>query len=104
MKLLDDYFALQTQIYEHFGYQEEWRIFPLDDSRELFWRIIEDRSVHFSDDEEGVDEPEYSEEIYTYRHLPNWVYRADDYTMIVCNTQCDGNILLRVFDNAKERP
>lgn len=34
MKLLDDYFALQQQIFDHFGYREGWRVIPLDDARE----------------------------------------------------------------------
>jgi hypothetical protein len=36
MKLLTQYFALQKQIYEYFGYTEDWKTIPLDDSTEYY--------------------------------------------------------------------
>ena len=46
----------------------------------------------------------YEDQIYTQRFLPKWVYRAEDYTMISVDTQCDGNKFLAIFDNTKELP
>lgn len=105
MKLLDDYFALQRQIYEHFGYVEDWVVIPLEDSTEYFWRVTEEGEVQYSEDETFEDEDKlYSNEIYTQRHLPKHIYRADDCTMICVDTHCDGNHFLQIFDNTKERP
>lgn len=44
----------------------------------------------------------YSNEIYTQRFLPKWVYRGKDYTMICVDTHTDGNKFLQIFDNSKE--
>lgn len=108
MKLLDDYFELQAKIFEHFGYQENWRVLPLDDARIYYWRLDGEGpgTVKFSETEEelGSDGDYYENEIYTQRHLPKWVYRADGYTLVVVDTHTDGNQLLQVFDNALERP
>lgn len=111
MDLLDKYFEIQAEIYKHFGYQEDWVVIPLDDCREYFWHLTGEGhgdEVKYAKEEEnlfeGTVEDGYSNEIYTQRHLPKWVYRTDDYTMICVDTHCDGNKFLQIFDNAKERP
>jgi hypothetical protein len=62
--------------------------------------------VKFAETIEALDDWEageyYSNEIYTQRFLPKWVYRTDDYTMICVDTHVDGNKFLQIFDNAKE--
>jgi hypothetical protein len=45
----------------------------------------------------------YQNDIYTNRFLPKWVYRGPEYTMIVVDTHTDGNQLLQVFANDKEK-
>ena len=108
MKTLDDYFELQRQIFEHFGYTQDWRVLPLDDARGYYWRLDGEGpgTVTFAETEEKLasDGDYYENEIYTQRHLPRWVYRAADYTLVVVDTHTDGNQLLQVFDNAMERP
>lgn len=44
----------------------------------------------------------YSNEIYTQRFLPKWVYRTPEVTMICVDTHCDGNQFLQLFDSTKE--
>ena len=109
MKQLDDYFALQKQIYDYFGYFEDWRVIPLEDNREHFWRLDGEGpgTVRFAETEALLDDEEmnyYEDDIYTQRHLQKWVYRGKDFTMVCVDTHTDGNQFLRVFDNAKERP
>ena len=110
MKLLDDYFALRNQVFEYFGYVEDWRVLPLDDARHFYWRLDGEGPglVTFAETEAGLDDTDeadaYENEIYTQRHLPKWVYRGAEYTMIVVDTHTDGNQLLQIFANAKERP
>lgn len=111
MQLLDQYLELQKQIFEYFGYVEDWRAIPIDDAREYFWHLTGEGSgdeVKFAKEEEnlfdGTDTDGYSNEIYTQRFLPKWVYRGKDYTMICVDTHTDGNKFLQIFDNTKERP
>lgn len=109
MKLLDEYLALQKQIHDYFGYVEDWRVIPIEDSRKYFWRIYGGISgeVRYADTEKLLDDPGmnyYEAEIYTQCFLPKWIYRGDEYTMICVDTHTDGNKFLMIFGNAKERP
>ena len=106
--MLDNYLALQKQIHDYFGYVEDWRVIPLDDGRAYFWRLYEEEgSVRFASTAKLLDDPDeeyYENEIYTQRHLPKWVYRTEDFTLICVDTRTDGNQFLQIFDNAKEKP
>jgi len=109
MELLKKYFKLQEEIYDYFGYKEGWVVIPINNSTEYYWSIIGHEkcgSVRFSESEtELLDEIEmdyYENEIYTLWHLPKWVYRGEDYTMICVDTHTDGNKFLQIFDNKKE--
>lgn len=109
MQLLKNYFDLQKQLYEYFGYEENWRVFPIDDATAYYWRLEGEGpgTVYFADTVEDLEDKDdrgnyYSSEIYTQRHLEKWVYRGKDYTMIVVDTQTDGNKFLSIFDNSKE--
>lgn len=109
MKLLTEYFELQKKVYEHFGYKEDWVVIPIDDGREYFWRLREEGlggTVCFAYTEKELKDEDgqyYESEIYTQRHLPKWIYRADGFTMVCVYTHTDGNRFLQVFDNDKER-
>jgi hypothetical protein len=108
MQLLDEYLNLQAKIYEYFGYIENWRVIPLDDSREYNWRIVgeeNDGAVQYWEPDVQFSEEEgnyYEDDIYTQCHLKQWVYRGEEYTMICCDPHVDGNKFLRIFDNKKE--
>lgn len=109
MKLLDDYVAAKAQIFAYFGYEEDWRAIPLEDTRDFYWRLYGTGpgNVRFAAEEVLLDDPGesyYEDEIYTQRFLPKWVYRGPEFTMVCCDTNTDGNKFLRIFDNAKERP
>lgn len=104
MVLLDQYMGLQKQIYEYFGYVEDWRVIPINDSREYFWNLDESTGrVLFWEKPEDLDSGEHYENfIYQQRFLTKWVYRAEEYTMIVVDTHTDGNKFLQIFANALE--
>jgi hypothetical protein len=109
MKLLDDYFELQRKIFDYFGYVEGWRVLPIDDARCHYWRLEGEGPgyVRFADSEDELTSESgnyYEHEIYTQWHLSQWVYRASGYTLVVVDTNTDGNQLLQVFDNSLERP
>lgn len=108
MQLLNDYNQKRQELFDYFGYVEDWVAIPVDDATMYYWRLTgEGRGdeVYFADTLEELDLESgnfYSNEIYTQRFLPKWVYRGADYTMIVVDTHTDGNKFLQIFDNAKE--
>lgn len=123
MKILDDYLKLQKEIYEYFGYVEDWCVFPIDDRRDQFWTENGDE-VYYSPRKDVIEElvkvdefgysldwekiPEemqnfvYSDDIYPNRFLPTAEYRGKDFSMILVNTNTDGNKFLAIYDNKKE--
>ena len=108
MELLDRYNALRAEVFAYFGYVEAWRMIPIDDARDYFWKLDgeDPGAVKFADTEAELASESgqyYENAIYTNRHLPKWVYRGADYTMIVVDTRTDGNKFLQVFSNANER-
>lgn len=105
---IDNYFDARQKIFEHVGYQERWRDFPLDDAREYFWAIT-DHQVKFSLKREALtywlahdDYGEYGNEVYEDEISNNGVYRGIELTAIVADTNTDGNIFLKLFYNTNE--
>lgn len=106
----DKYFELQENLFEHCGYHEQWRIFPMVDERESIWQVQGGEGsggeIHWGDSEEQLLDKEegdfYSGEIYTQRHHNKWVFRGEKYTLALVDTHCDGNIYLLILDNEKE--
>lgn len=109
MKSLDTYLKLQQEIYDYFGYKEEWHIFPIDDNRGRYWQLEGTEfsgTISYADKLEGLNNESleyYQGRIYNYGHLPKWVYRGKEYTLIVVDTGCDFNVLLMIFSNDKEK-
>ena len=108
MQLLNDYLQKQQELFDYFGYVENWKAIPVDNATMYYWHLNgegHDGEVLFADTKEELFSGEgnyYSNEIYTQRHLEKWVYRGADYTMIVVDTHTDGNKFLQIFDNKKE--
>ncbi len=115
MESLDKYIELQKELFNYFGYFESWKVLPIDDAREYYWHLTGEGygdEVIFSEQEndkdggnllDGTMDDVYKCSIYTQRHLRKWVYRGPEYTMIVVDTHTDGNKLLQIFANSKER-
>ena len=108
MELLQEYFKLQKEIYEYFGYVEDWVVIPLNDGTDWHWHLSGEGSGNFlryASDEDALNDPDmnyYEGAVYTQKFLPKWVYRTDLYTMVCVDTKCDGNKFLMVLDNSKE--
>lgn len=105
MQLLDAYFEARQKVFDYFGYNEDWRVIPLQDYTDTFW-CIEDGTLYWADDEKtllALPGDHYSAPIWTYRHLPKHVYEGEEFTMAVIDTQTDGNKFLAVLDNSKKR-
>lgn len=110
MRVIDEYFAVRQKIFDHVGYVEDWRILPIESLVENYWRLYGEGpgKVRFAESEEDLDdlgEDNYCEyQIYTQRHLPKWVYRGTEITLVVTDTHTDGNQFLSLFSNQMERP
>ena len=104
MNIFDEYFKLLQEVYNYFGFKEDWTILPLDDRREYDWKIIDDEEVRYGNKNDIINNTgEYcSDEIYKQRFYKKWVYRGENHTMIMVDTHVDGNRFLAIFDNSKE--
>jgi hypothetical protein len=105
MKLLDEYYALREKIYEYFGYEESWQVFPIMDHRRFFWLLL-DHKIVFCEEKisEENEDKQYSALFYSHiSEKHHKIYQTENYTMICIDTQCDGNIFLAIFDNSKEQ-
>lgn len=111
MEQLDRFNTVRQEIFDYFGYVEDWVTIPIDDRREMYWQLNQrdtgDGEVLYFDERLTNEIVEggahYSNKIYTQRFLPKWVYRGEDYTMICVDTRVDGNKYLAIFSNNKEQ-
>ena len=98
---LNRYFTLQQEIYDYFGYQDDWVVISIDDNAincEWGLHLESDGGGKVTWKDKGGDI--YSNLIYTQRFLPKWVYEGPEYTMVVVDTETDGNKFLQIFDNS----
>lgn len=109
LEKIEQYFKLEKEIHDYFGYVEDWVTIPLADERDMYWHLIErghGGEIIYCDKpltKEILDSGEmYSGTIYTQRFLPKWVYRGEALTLVSVDTQTDGNKFLFILDNAKE--
>ena len=100
MELFEQYDNVKQQIFDYFGYVEDWRVLPLVFDTGYFWYLTgseQDGWIVFAGTVEQL-----KNEIYTQRHLAKWFYRGEDYTMICVDKHCDGNQYLQILSNDKE--
>lgn len=100
MKLLKQYFEIENEIYEYFGFVQQWTIFPLSDETAHYWFVDNDKCYYnlepFS--EENIEDGRHSSGVV----MKKGILAKDDYTMIAIDTLCDGNRYLGIFDNEKQ--
>lgn len=104
MNLFDEYFKLQQEIYDYFGFEEDWVVLPIDDRRRYDWRIIDGKRIQYGKKYDIINDTGeyYEDEIYKQRFYKKWVYREKNYTMIMVDTHTDRNRALAIFNNSKE--
>lgn len=105
--LLNEYQALERKIFEHFGYEEGWSVFPLADHRGQWWYIERDEVIfqhasHLHTLENVAAGKFCKSEIHSSRHIKSAVMRTERHTMICVDTCTDGNKFLAIFDNEYE--
>lgn len=101
MDIIDKFNESRDQIYEYFGFKEDWVVFPIDDKRGYFWKVIDD-VVRFAKTKEQFESAgDYSEnEILKHRFYPQSIYVGKDLTMMIVDTHVDGQRYFQIFDNA----
>jgi hypothetical protein len=108
MKILSKYFELQKEIFDYFGYKEDWVVIPLDDRRDVWWKLGKSMwgdGIGYAKTKKELVEKSgnyYEDEIYTQCFLPKYVYRGKKYTMVCVDTHTDGNKFLAIYDNKKK--
>ena len=101
-ELFDSHQQARKMIFEYFGYNEDWVVYPMEDSREYYWYAYDQDEVVFCDKPDTEPGDHYAHEIYHQRFLPKAVYEGKEFTMIVVDTHTDGNKFLQIFDNSKK--
>lgn len=111
MQLLDIYLQAKQEIYAYFGYEPEWKVYPLYDNRQYFWALNGKSEVVFAENKENIlwhDEaceyvyPDGCEDFYSESIIGEKIYVGKDYTMICMDTLTDGNKFLSIFTNSKQ--
>lgn len=105
MKQLDAYKKSLESVYNYFGFEEDWAVFPIDDRRKYYWKINA-HEVNFYDSVKAYEEQDgnhsYTDELLYHSHYPKAIYDGKDYTAILVNTHVDGNKFLAIYDNSKQ--
>lgn len=114
MNLVETIHAAEKALFEHVGYEHDWRIFPVVDHTDMYWavdrgadswcRSSKDKAAleYWINNENGDYREEdgdkvYESSIYTYRHLKKWVFRGPEFTLVLEDTHCDLNVWLACY-------
>jgi hypothetical protein len=103
MSLIEDYNTALEKIYEHVGFVEDWVVYPIDDSTDKYWYIMNNDCFKMADTKDNLNTDEcYLIDIYTQRFYDKHIYRGQDYTMIFGTQNVDGMKYFYILDNTKE--
>jgi hypothetical protein len=96
----------QEDIFDYFGHQETARTYPLDEQVDNFW-TLKDGVLRLSESESGLND---EDDCWEYTLLPEHLtcekkntYIRDEYSMLLCDTKCNGNFVLCVLKNSNQR-
>ena len=104
MKALDIFNEKLEEIYNYFGFVEDWIVFPITDRRDMYWKIT-DGKVMYAEKKEKVgceDLKYFSDELLNHRFYPKSIYEGKEFTMIIVDTHTDGNKFFAIYDNTKK--
>lgn len=105
MELLDKYKESLKAIHEYFNFEEDWCVYPIDDRREMYWFTVESSIIQFKklEDYTNLSDEIYTDTIWRYSGYPQ-ILKGPNYSMILINTQTDGNVFWAIYCNDKEVP
>lgn len=103
MSIIDIYFGAEKKIYDFFKNQPDFCVCPLDDFRNYYWMIIDDRIIfnekEFSLEDFQSDGGSFCDGTIS---LNQDLYFIDNYVLIHMNADQDGIGYLGVFDKSLE--
>lgn len=105
MNLMTSYNESLKAIFDHVGFTLDYRVFPIEDITEYYWKIQGEEVRYFETLEaykEGDESKEYSGSIFGHRFYPKSVYEGKDYTLIFLDTHCDSNRFFAIFSNDRK--
>jgi hypothetical protein len=105
MDVIDNYNDALQSLYDAVGFVEDWAVLPIDDRTDMFWHVDEvDNCVRYAESMEVLDSDGdyYENQIYKQRFYNKWIYRGEKLTMIMVDTNIDGNRFFAFYDNDKE--
>lgn len=105
--LIKAYEDAKQAIYEHVGLEEDYVVCPIDDRTDSWWSLDEEQNeVYYADADnyealfDGIGNY-YQDDTYTQRFYKKWVYRGENFTLVMCDPHTDGMKWWRIFDNEK---
>jgi hypothetical protein len=103
MCVMRKYEEAKQALYDHVGFKEDWVVYPINDSTDMYWKIIKDEVLYAESEVVVVEETgeHYVDVIDKQRYYKKWVYEGEELTMIFCNPHIDGMRWFRIFDNEK---
>jgi hypothetical protein len=103
MEIIENYKKALQSIYDHVGFVEDYVVYPIADSTDMYWDT-DGETVWYAEDKDDVlnrTGNHYEAEVYTQRFYNKWVYEGKDFTMIFTNPGVDGMKYFSLFDNSK---
>lgn len=99
---IDQYFSLEREIFEFFGFNPEWQQYPLTDARDMYWLLNGSEELCYY--EEEMTEEHLNDSAYYSAEIRNKkIYRKDGLVLVVGDTLCDNNIYSFILDESKEQ-
>ncbi len=107
MNLIERFDNAKQDLYDHVGFKEDWVIYAIVNRTEMFWKITSNqKEVRFAETKKKfistADSGYYFNEILTHRNYNKSIYRGKEFTMILVNTNIDGNKFFAFYSNDKE--
>lgn len=93
--LLDAYAKAEKSILDHVGYEHGWAVYPIDDLTDYPWAIHENELYYWNEDFLLYTAP------MLYINGKNKICKGSELSLVVMDTQTDGNVFLGILDNNK---
>lgn len=99
---INEYMRNRSAILDAFGFNEQWHDYPIWDERDSFW-FFDGREEIFHADSvaDFSDDMKYYSSYIVRSRDGTMIYSKDGLSMMIVDTQTDGNIVLSIRDDLK---
>lgn len=98
---IDGYNYHRRAILEAFGFKEQWHDYPIWDERDSLWFVDDDEVIHADRIEDFSDDMKWYSSCIVRSKDGTMIYSKDGLSMMIIDTQTDGNIVLSIRDDLK---